>query len=157
MKFKSYKQVEEHLLSEYPNKLNLKGYTHSDMPFKEFIKLLIGMIDTKHGYLDLYTTYHGDLFQCNTSKRRSFGDIWLICKTYYPDLSFREVREFLMSEESVNPFWFCKDIKKHVLLPFKKDSTFYGGFQYGKGPGWTLSQYITDEYGWTKDQVIPNE
>ncbi len=73
-------------------------------------------------------------------KRRSFGDIYAICKYYYPDCHVRDLRTILYNElpSKVENFRSssCNQIKKRV---------FYKGTEDQKAE--ILNTSVTDEFG----------
>ncbi len=73
--------------------LQLFGYKHkAKTSQKIFIKNLVLKLNIE------YPTHlaNGDL-QCCRDRRRSVGDIWLICKNYYPNITLAIVKKELLA------------------------------------------------------------
>lgn len=135
----TYEQVELELKSQYPKGLHLEGYSHYSMQLKEF---LMKLLPVSWGYGAQFNTFHGDELQCMKNKRRSQGDMWLIARTYYPNVTLREVRQTLLSIPSN---WismsYCSTVKKQVFRIEHPNNATYN---------WGDGNNGTDEYGWTR-------
>lgn len=85
---------------------------------EEFIKTFFNR------YNLTYFTYESstDKLVCKRHRRRSVGDIYLICKNYFPDTNLDEVIKCLIRLVNSNTLAVskCSDIKKYVFV--KKDS-----------------------------------
>ena len=94
------------------------------------------------GYGAQFNTFHGDTLQCMKSKRRSQGDLWLIARTYYPDVTLQQVRQALLSiPQSWISMSYCSQVKKQV---FRVEHPNNSSYHWGNGNSGV------DEYGWTK-------
>lgn len=93
-------------------------YEHDkNIDLKQFIRIFLFRLN------NIYATYRGKAFVCGTSRRRSAGDIFLICKTYYPNCTFIEVLKILISMLE-DPFCDitgdrCGTIKKYVFYVYE--------------------------------------
>jgi len=81
--------------------------------------------------------YNSDLYYydcyCTTNRRRSLGDIYRICKTYFPSTKIEEVLEILIDlcESKELSGSYCNTIQKFVF--HKQNENFYpkGKTEYG--------------------------
>lgn len=97
-----------------PSLLKLRGYKHSKQPLKDFIRWLLST-----GAEKFDTMYLNNRLQCRRGSFRSLGDIFRICKYYYPDTTFTEVRRLLLKTMEMRGH-FCSEVEKRVY------STQYG-------------------------------
>jgi hypothetical protein len=82
--------------------------------------------------------------QTDWGRRRSLGDIFMICKYYYPACTLREVLQILttiVSRDHFRTSW-CNTIRKKVWYYNPNDSNA------------TLNQEKQDEYGYTWSQYL---
>jgi len=82
-------EVKYHLANSY----NFSDkYVHDEnLNLKKFISVFLFSLN------DRYATYRHRAFICGPSRRRSAGDIFLICKNYYPNCTFIQVLKILIS------------------------------------------------------------
>lgn len=105
---------------------------------KELFELLISKHDEWHfekTYFDLEFTKP----QCHRG-RRSFSDLCLIAKTYFPDIDIKDVAKILVENYSS---YFCQEISKvvfHNIPHFKPYSTFYGSSDTQGTDGWSYNK-----------------
>ena len=95
-------------------KLHTKSVLVNKKPLDSFI--LDFMID----YNTRFDTYDNlGLFVCGTDRRRSLGDIYLICKGYYPDSTIEDVFKVLirMLDDGIISGSYCNTIHKFVFYP----------------------------------------
>lgn len=114
-----FKNYEQELLSK--NVLfYLKGYFFDEtLNLNDFIYRFITFLNNN------YNTYKKeDVLICRAGRRRSLGDIFLICKTYYPDCTIEDVVKVLINlcETQKIAGSRCLDIHKFV---FHKQSSVY--------------------------------
>jgi hypothetical protein len=71
--------------------LYLKDFVFTHEPIEVFVQNLID------NYVNYYETYSckTNLRQCEKRKHRSFGDLYCICKYYYPSLSPKQLKKIL--------------------------------------------------------------
>lgn len=71
--------------------LYLKGFVFTHEPIEQFVQNLIDV------YVNEYDTYscRTNQLQCSAEKHRSFGDLYCICKYYYPSLSPKILKKIL--------------------------------------------------------------
>jgi len=92
----------------------------SDQPLDKFLAKLL------KEYFRNYTTVYAkdETHQCDGRKNRSLGDIFLVCKYYYPDTSLKTLKQLIFSTKfypesgySADPICsiFCPNIKKRVF------------------------------------------
>lgn len=82
-------------------------------PNKKNLQTLLNSLYTNTGYSKL-TFYDKELkiIECS-GKRRSFEDLYLICKTYFPKTNKKEVMKALININIL--FYYCMHIKKIVF------------------------------------------
>lgn len=90
---------------------------YKDVPLKIFIKNFV------RGYNYKYDTSNGNAITCFRGKRRSLGDIYLICRHYYPNCKIEEVLTILINLLQEQKIYgsYCSTINKYV---FHLSSTF---------------------------------
>ena len=107
------------IINNYEKKL-LKdaNYYHLDkfvlnreLDLKTFIKNFI------REYNSYYNTYHDLRFICDKNKRRSLGDIFLICRCYFPTCTLKEVLGYLIELLENGEIYgsYCSTINKYVF------------------------------------------
>lgn len=116
------------LIVDYQNELdNLPKlrFKNQNYPFDDLIEFkgtLLEFLVEFFGYFNRYfNTYSINERQCTPNRRRSLGDIYRICKTYFPDCTLAEVLEcliWLLNNRRIGASR-CTDIKKFV---FHRDS-----------------------------------
>lgn len=141
-------EIETSLLKEDP--LFIKNYENEFPDFKNFIANLIFILNTH------YTLDHLNNVYCNPNKLRSLGDLFLITKQYFPEITLKEVMKelaFNVVEKIYTVIW-CPDIKKRVFFKtcmlqgsFDTDKTIYYGNYQGVQDG-------SDEYGFFGDDYL---
>lgn len=109
---KGYSEIQEEILSEVPNGYKLQGYCHNhNLTLKSFVFLFLKVLKNKH-----YTISNNPVSNyivCDTHKRRTLHDIFLICRHYYPHCTLKEVHRELLLLDTVECV-LCQDIKKHA-------------------------------------------
>lgn len=117
--FEILKNYEQELLSK--NGLYyLKDFTFDEkFDLYQFVNYFIISLNNRY-----YTYKKEDVLVCRSHKRRSLGDIFLICKTYYPDCTIEDVLKVLINlcETQKIAGSRCSDIHKFV---FHKQSSVY--------------------------------
>lgn len=101
--YSSYDNWKPHQLYDYINKPNLDVFIHM-------------YINKYNWYLD--TMYlEDDTIQCERGRRRSIGDIYLICKYYYKNITIIDVIESLirLSDTKLIHSSRCNTINKYVF------------------------------------------
>jgi len=111
------------LILEYGNNLEkrtLGTYKFENYKHKKNIKLEDFMFDY---FFKLNSSQHTldwrGLIQCEENKRRSLSDIYLICKTYYPDCNILQILQILIALYYTRKICFqkCNQIGKYVFFP----------------------------------------
>ena len=117
-----FKKLEKEILDSYPYPLFLTNNTFSvrmvvtsEASLEEFIKdflvsynnILITAIELQKDKYSIHT---------KEGKRRSLGDIYLICRSYFPDVPLRDVLKCLCSITNTQGFRssYCYQINKRV-------------------------------------------
>lgn len=99
-------------LLKHANYYHLDKYVlNRELDLKTFIKNFVREYSKQH------TTYHDMRFICDRNRRRSLGDIFLICRCYYPDCTLKEVLGYLIEllENSEIYGSYCSTINKYVF------------------------------------------
>lgn len=136
----TYKQAEDRYLSEHPQGLYLNSYQHNpSLTLEQFLKgLLIGSsaLNTLHKTMSGKTSQE----QCSRGRRRSLGDTFLICKTYYPDCTLKEIHSLMTSMRGIGGLYsrYCIGVRRRVWKWY--------------GPATTSSEELSPEFpcenGW---------
>lgn len=134
-----WQQVQEELLSNYPEGLILSGWSHNHDPLDIFVKNLF-----LRYFKDHCTVNPKDLtVQCIKGKRRSIGDIFLVCRYYYPTCTLKEIYNLLSITYVKKIFSIkCNEIGKKTYAGFYFREIVYS------------NPYSKNEYGWTLDSLI---
>lgn len=135
-------QIEQQIMAEYPNLLKFDGYNHSHtLTLQEFI-------DRFRDINREFSTYTNNpvvnSLQCPSRKNRSLGDIFLITKYYFPNVSLMDVRKALFNSRILRSMYCC-GINKIVYVDNIESYSSY----LQQNPGYMNWQY--DEWG------IPNK
>jgi len=102
---------EKELLKD-ANYYHLDKYVlNRELDLKTFIKNFVREYSKQH------TTYHDMKFICDRNRRRSLGDIFLICRCYFPTCTLKEVLGYLIEllEDSKIYGSYCRTINKYVF------------------------------------------
>ena len=93
-----------------------------DITLQQFIKTLVRQYNYKYDTVFVKNDYSARV-QCFSGKRRSLGDIYLICKYYYPNCRIEEVLTILINLLQERKIYgsYCSTINKYV---FHLSSTF---------------------------------
>ena len=88
-----------------------KFVLNRELDLKTFIKNFI------REYNSYYNTYHDLRFICDKNKRRSLGDIFLICRCYFPTCTLKEVLGYLIELLENGKIYgsYCSTINKYVF------------------------------------------
>lgn len=110
----------------YPNNLCLKlrdFENKNDAYFVPTTSLEIFIKNLVREYNYKYDTLDGKVITCFRGKRRSLGDIYLICRHYYPNCRIEEVLTILINLLQERKIYgsYCSTINKYV---FHLSSTF---------------------------------
>lgn len=88
--------------------------------FKHYTKMLKFLLVSKP------KTFHNEECtntQCKEYKHRSFSDLLEIVQTYFPEVTERQVADYIINHTSM---WFCSGVKKLVCVHFGQTGfTFY--------------------------------
>lgn len=85
--------------------------------------------------------------QCEPGKRRSAGDIYLICKYYYPDCSLQEVLlildELTINEDHNIKSQVCRAINKRVYSPVEDGILYHSDEkdEFNRKPGEYINEF----------------
>lgn len=78
-----------------------------------FYKGIENLVQTILDHCTLCETYHLDgSLQCPSGKRRSVTDVYLIAKSYKPDLTFGEYFRSFRRSDIIGDFAYCNAIRK---------------------------------------------
>jgi hypothetical protein len=137
---KSYSEAENTLLFTTPNGYKLIGYHHTEMTLLNFLEVFFSTLNK------IYATHTNNpvinYLVCEPNKKRSLGDIFLICRHYYPDCTLKEVHNLLISMPLIS--FICDTKSSHNYLNESKRI-----FAESKGYACFINIDITDEFGWT--------
>ena len=88
-----------------------KYVLNRELDLKTFIKNFVREYSKQH------TTYHDMRFICDINRRRSLGDIFLICRCYFPTCTLKEVLGYLIEllEDGEIYGSYCSTINKYVF------------------------------------------
>ena len=87
-----------------------------DITLQQFIKTLVRQYNYKYDTVFVKNEYSTRV-QCFSGKRRSLGDIYLICKHYYPNCKIEEVLSILINLLQNKQIYgsYCTTIHKYVF------------------------------------------
>lgn len=87
-----------------------------DITLQQFIKTLVRQYNYKYDTVFVKNDYSTRI-QCFSGKRRSLGDIYLICKHYYPNCKIEEVLSILINLLQNKEIYgsYCTTIHKYVF------------------------------------------
>lgn len=94
------------------------------------------ILDFMIDYNTRFDTYdHNSWYICGTDRRRSLGDIYLICKGYYPDCTIEDVFKILirMLEDGTINGSYCNTINKFVFYNSSSHNNFDVKVEYKEG------------------------
>lgn len=124
-------QIEKKLKNRH--NLTLKGYVHNkELSLEDFVEKLLLSLVFKHT-----TLYKGGGTQTPKAKHRSLGDIYKICKSYYPECSLHNLLSILWClcfNERVIDIMYCGGIEK--MTYFKR-----GDLGYFSSPDYQKDEY----------------
>lgn len=90
----------------------LEKYTHDErLTLIDFIYLFFVKLNDKFSTVD---PENDDYLICHSGRSRSLGDIYKICKYYYPTTTIEEVKELLLDFGTNLVGHFCNDIDRRV-------------------------------------------
>lgn len=83
-----FKELEDRVLKENPKKIRQKGLKKSEIPktVEEFVEKFLSDYSKKYDSI-----YLNRKSQCSKGKRRSLGEIFMICRYYYPTCTLKQV------------------------------------------------------------------
>lgn len=92
-----------------------KKFVRTDYTVNEFILNFVDIYNNNYLTIDKF----GGLI-CDTGRRRSLGDIFLICKHYYPDVTMEQVLVILLNycDNWKISCSYCNTIKKLVFFKY---------------------------------------
>ncbi|HEX8586109.1 MAG TPA: hypothetical protein VF680_17085 [Allosphingosinicella sp.] len=137
------KRLHNHIkkcISNYANKverahghLYLEDFPNHKLENKPLSYFILEFITTYRNSYNTKSIEHG--YICGTHNRRSLGDIYLICKHYYPSCTIEEVLKYLITYMKSNLIFgtLCGQTNKFM---YHNDSTHFGKLsstEYGKG------------------------
>lgn len=106
--------------SRYPV-LKLDNYEHSEKDsLKTFIDNLINKYNKNHKHVTLTKKNNQPVSYPNS--KRSFIDMWGLCRNYYPEVEFKEFIQTcleLVKEQKIFGNWFCHTINRYVFSDTK--------------------------------------
>ena len=94
------------------------------------------ILDFMIDYNTRFDTYdHNSWYICGTDRRRSLGDIYLICKGYYPGCTIEDVFKILirMLEDGTINGSYCNTINKFVFYNSSSHNNFDVKVEYKEG------------------------
>lgn len=116
-------------------KLHFKRYIHDEtLSLKDFILLFIKKLNLQRN------TYENNIKQCEKYCNRSFGDIYRLILSYYPNTTVKELYSILFSfyQEKKIQTLYCPDINKRIFCHFRAYTSSWCDFHFNN---------IADEYG----------
>jgi len=133
---KTIEEIEQHILETHPN-MRLKGLKKktAGKNLKIFIRKFFE--DYNNRFLTIDVDTREEL--CGLNKRRSIGDIFMICHYYFPRIKLQRVFDILSEYCNEREGWrssFCYTIRKRV---------FYYNEIRARG---IFNLNLKDEYGW---------
>jgi len=105
-------------LNKYGDSLLKKHGTYHLLVHNNDIALYGFLLKFFKEYNDVYKTYNkSNKIVCNTGKRRSLGDLYLICKNYFPNCTTYQVFKELIKLSNNNKISYsrCSTINKYVF------------------------------------------
>jgi len=109
----------------------LQGYKHQNISLERFIHKFISV------YNDIYPTYEvGDNYYiCDTGRRRSAHDIYLICKNYYEGITIDDVLTILVNlrNDNIIKGSYCTNICIYVYHNTSNHRNDNDNTEYGNG------------------------
>lgn len=114
-------------LEEIETKLLSEGLLHlideyTGKKYKCRCKTLKSFISSFFNYLNYYyVTYRDTEYYCDSDRNRSLGDVFRICKYYFPDCTLKEVTETVWNS-NINTLY-CNDILKRVYFSNARGTT----------------------------------
>ena len=114
------KRTEKKLLKQ--PLLKIEGLNPDRVRSKNYAKGIVFLMNQTYRHHTVYSTIdtrnpRWDDIQCHRGARRSQGDLYLIARYYYPELTFKEFREILFDIVS-NDYYntsYCGTINKRVF------------------------------------------
>lgn len=92
------------------NTLYIENYIHDEkLTLNQFIELFLVQLNENNN-----TIYNSNKIQCKSGKTRSLGDIYLICKSYYPNVTKKQVKRSLLYLGNNLVGHYCPTIEKRV-------------------------------------------
>lgn len=152
----SLKEAERYALSD--GLLCISGIDKGQVEtftIKEFLKLFFTVYNKKGSGLLTHTRVSGpegdnQSTQCKGGKFRSIGDMYAICKYYYPDCTLLQVRSLIheLVKEKILTSWICSTINKRVF--------WNNTFEIPTMTNGDVNGYpYPDEFGWKYDYIPP--
>lgn len=128
MSVEKIKEMEDKVKKRH--KLVLDGYNHNQkLPLKDFIHSFLGDLNQMHS--TIYKTSGNS--QCRKGRRRSASDVFLVCKSYYPNVTMKQVMTHLVElvNEAKIKTIYCGMINKRVYRKNMPEQTTWNSI-YGK-------------------------
>lgn len=145
-----FKKLEKQILDSYPDELVLTtrdfsttlSIDTSKITVNEFIQYFLIL----YNGIFITSLKNKNVIHTIENKRRSLGDVYLICRNYFPDVSLREVLKSLYFITNIQGFRtsYCYQINKRVWYYSR-----YGNnavFNKGKTDEWghRYNYYLSD-------------
>lgn len=108
--------------SRYPL-LEINGYTHNpEKSIKDFIEEVFLVHNESLNSVTIKKKSKNTV--SHFGSKRSFVDMWGLCRNYYKGCSLEEVCKAmfdLVKEEKIYGNWFCETVKRYVFSPHKNE------------------------------------
>jgi len=120
LKKHEYNLLNNNKIADTSLKINYPSYITSTSSLEDFIRSFINYYNIFYS-----TLYKSGEVQCTKNRRRSLGDIFLVCRTYYPDCTLKEVLLSLIKLINEGSIYscYCNTINKYVFYSNKQSMT----------------------------------
>lgn len=110
----TFEEIEKELLNTV-GLLKFDGIIIKSKTLEEFLSWELFHLIDEYETVFANTNTH----QCKANRYRSGGDLFLICKYYFPESTFEGIRKTVQNMDVYNG-WFCPDIQKQVYFHINK-------------------------------------
>ena len=139
-------EVEQKLLKEEPLILSGNYHHQEDMPFNVWLK---NFLTTYNVQCTTRLKNNPDTIQCGTNKNRSIGDIYVIARSYYPQLTFKGLAKQMYKLDMGT---MCCPVIKKVVYRHADERPHWKNRKFPEYV--TLTQSKVDEHGIEYDEYI---
>lgn len=89
------------------------GFVHN--PKQDLVEFIFYFLTNYNLNYNTLSVENGNV-QCYNDRHRSLGDIYAVCKHYYPSCTMEEVKEILLDFGNLLKGHFCSGIMKRVYV-----------------------------------------